>query len=213
MAEISWGHGPSNAFETGVSKGVLYPQNSPGVAWSGLIAVNETPTDAAFRSVYQDGIKVQNTVDLPNYSSTIDAFTYPDEFAELDGTAEVGNGLYVEEQVRREFGLSYQTLIGGATPLKQGHYKLHLVYNAVVLPTNRDYNTLDDTPEAMFFSWEIATTPVTIPGFRPSSHFIIDSRKMGFRQLKEFERVIYGSLDSDARMPSPSELVAIFQNQ
>lgn len=212
MVQIDWGHSPSNTFETGLSKGVLYPPQGPGVPWTGLISVNESPKDAAFRPVYQDGIKVRTSVDLPNYSSVIEAFTYPDEFAELDGTALVGNGLYVEEQARRPFGLSYQTLIGGGSPLLRGHYKVHLVYGAVVLPSNRNYETLDTTPTPIPFSWEVSTTPVEVPGFRPASHFIIDSREVGFTRLKQFERIIYGSHDSNARLPTSSELVAIFKN-
>lgn len=210
MVKIDWGHAPSNSFEAGVSRGVLYPPRGPGVAWSGLISVNETPEDAAFKPIYQDGIKTNTSVDLPNYSATIDAYTYPDEFSEIDGSARVCNGLYVEDQARKPFGLSYQTLVGNGTSTTRGHYKIHIIYKALVLPSNKDYATLDATTTPLAFSWRVSTTPVYIPGFRPTSHFIVDSREVGFKFLKEFEEILYGNRDNNARLPSPQELVAIF---
>lgn len=213
MVKVDWGHSPSNSFETGVSKGVLYPPGKAGVAWTGLISVNETPEGAAFKPKYQDGIKIRTSVDTPEYSSTIEAFTYPDEFSEFDGTTQVAKGFYVEEQIRKPFGLSYQTLIGGGSPLLQGHYKIHLIYNAFALPSNKDYSTLDANPTAMPFSWEISTKPVFVPGFKPASHFIIDSRELGFTFLKDFEGILYGNPSVDARLPTVGELVSIFQNQ
>lgn len=211
MPKLDWGNSATNVYETGVSNGVLYPGNGIGVAWPGLIGINETPKDAAFKPLYQDGVKTHTSMDLPSYSSTLQAYMYPDEFELMDGTAEIAPGLSVEEQSRRPFGLSYKTLLGGESPRYRPNYKIHLVYNALVLPTTKDYQTMTNTSRAMPFSWEISTTPVVLPGIRPASHFIVDTRKLGYMFVQEFERILYGSDNAEARMPSPEELVSIFK--
>lgn len=206
---LTWAAPGSRFFETGVDRGVLYPISGSGVAWSGLIAVTESPTGGEFEPFYMDGIKYQNRTTNEEFGGTLEAYTYPSEFEACDGTLELDEGLYAAHQRRMPFGLSYRTKIG--TDLDQDHgYKIHLIYNAMAAPTVRANTTQGESPEAIAFSWALSATPVKIQGTRPTSHLIVDSTETHPAILSALEDILYGSAAGLPRMPSPLELVALF---
>ena len=198
MARLVWDQAGSRIYETGVSKGVLYPMSSvpgvysPGVAWNGLSSVSESPTGAEVTPIYADNIKYLNLMSVEEFEATIEAYTYPDEFAECDGSAQVEQGLFASQQPRKHFGLCYQTKVGNDLDPDLG-FKLHIIYGALASPTERAYETVNDSPEAMTFSWELSTTPVEVENFKPTAHLVIDSRKADADKLATLLDALYGT--------------------
>lgn len=211
MARIMWNVAGQRTFEAGVDRGVLYLKDAEGVPWNGLVAVSESPTGGDVTPYYIDGIKYLNHVALEEFEATIEAYTYPDEFLQCDGTRSVRNGLFATQQPKHEFGLAYRTLVGNDLEETEFAYKIHLVYNATASPTERANNTLGETTDPFNFSWHIVTKPPTFIGLRPTAHFVIDSRETPSDLLRQIEDILYGSADTPPRLPSVPELLFIFQ--
>ena len=217
MSKLVWDVVGERNYETGVSKGVLYPMVSgaypKGVAWSGLTTVTETASGAEATPLYADNIKYLNLMSVEELGGTIEAYTAPDEFGACDGTAELTTGVSIGQQPRQTFGLAYQTILGNDTENNNHGYKIHLVYGALASPTERSYATVNDSPEAMTMSWEFSTTPVSVTGFEPTSLVVIDSTKVDAEKLAAFEAIIYGSEDQEARLPLPNEVATLLGAQ
>ena len=217
MSKLVWDVVGERNYETGVSKGVLYPMVSgaypKGVAWSGLTTVTETASGAEATPLYADNIKYLNLMSVEELGGTIEAYTAPDEFGACDGTAELTAGVSIGQQPRQTFGLAYQTILGNDTENNKHGYKLHLIYGALASPTERSYATVNDSPEAMTMSWEFSTTPVSVTGFEPTSLVVIDSTKVDAEKLAAFEAIIYGSEDQEARLPLPNEVATLLGAQ
>ena len=213
MPKIKWDQTGERLYETGVSKGVLYPYANntyaKGVAWNGLINVSESPEGAEATPLYADNIKYLNLMSAEEFKATIEAYTYPDEFAACNGEASLEEGVSIGQQKRSQFGLSYQTKIGNDVDSDLG-YKIHLVYGALAAPSEKAYATVNDSPEAITFSWEISTTPVEVPGFKPTASLVIDSTKVNKEKLAEFEAMLYGDESNEAKLPLPSEVATLF---
>lgn len=213
MPKIKWDQTGERYYETGVSKGVLYPYANnayaKGVAWNGLINVSESPEGAEATPLYADNIKYLNLMSAEEFKATIEAYTYPDEFAACNGEASLKEGVSIGQQKRSQFGLSYQTKIGNDVDSELG-YKIHLVYGALAAPSEKAYATVNDSPEAITFSWEISTTPVEVPGFKPTASLVIDSTKVDPIKLAEFEKKLYGDETNEAMLPLPSEIATLF---
>ena len=213
MATLTWDVQSERYYETGVSKGVLYPfkegKYSKGVAWNGLTAVNENPSGAEPTPLYADNIKYLNLLSNEEFAATVEAYTYPDEFAECDGSAELAAGVSVGQQKRIPFGLSYVTKLGNDTDGQDHGYKIHLIYGALAKPTQKNYATINDNPEAITFSWELSTTPVAVPNLKPTACITIDSTKVGSDKLKKIEDKLYGTEAEEATLPTPTELAAL----
>lgn len=219
MARIVWDDIGQRFYETGVDRGVLYlPDQSGvftgGVAWNGLISVSENPSGADPNPQYADNIKYLNLVSAEEFGATIEAFMYPPEFAQCDGSVRVtgANGVVLAQQPRKIFGLSYRTLIGNDVDATDKGYKLHLIYNALAAPSEKAYNTINESPEAITFSWEISTTPVQPPDgalWKPTAIIVIDSTKVASAKLTAFEKTLYGDIAA-AKLPSPSEVITAF---
>jgi hypothetical protein len=213
---LQWDKIGERVYETGVDRGVLYIPNSSGeyeegVVWNGLVSVSESPSGAEPTPQYADNIKYLNLVSAEEFGATVEAFTYPDEFAQFDGTAEVQPGVLVGQQTRGTFGLAYRSLLGDDVDGTNRGYKLHLVYGALAAPTEKAYNTVNETPEAITFSWELSTTPIEVPGRKPSATVVIDSTKVDTAQLQEVEDILYGTEGTEARLPLPAELIDLFE--
>lgn len=213
MSKLKWDQTGERLYETGVSKGVLYPYENNaytnGVAWNGLINVSESPEGAEVTPLYADNIKYLNLMSAEEFKATIEAYTYPDEFAACNGEASLKEGVSIGQQSRKLFGLSYQTKIGNDVNGELG-YKIHLIYGALAAPSEKAYATVNDSPEAITFSWEISTTPVEVPGFKPTASLVIDSTKVDPTKLAEFEKKLYGDETTEATLPLPSEVAALF---
>lgn len=215
MAKIKWDEAGKHTYETGVSKGVLYPATGngtygAGVAWNGLTGVNEAADGGEVSAVYADNIKYLNLLSNEEFKATIEAYTYPDEFAECDGSAELveGSGVVATQQKRKNFALSYQTKVGDDLDPEKG-YKIHIVYGCLASPSDRSYETVNDSPEAMTFSWEITTTPVEVPNLKPTAHIIIDSTKVEPAKLKAIEDKLYGTESEEPAVITPEELITM----
>jgi len=215
MTEIKWDQEGERRFETGVDHGVLYKPDvvtgayEEGFPWNGLISVTESPSGAEANPQYADNMKYLNLTSAEELGGTIEAFTYPPEFGECDGSAEPVEGVSIGQQTRRSFGLAYRTKVGNDLNSEAG-YKLHLIYNAQAAPTERAYTTVNDSPEALTFSWEFTTTAVDVPGFKPSAQLTIDSTKVPAVKLALLEDILYGRDIEEPRLPKPSEVIAIF---
>lgn len=213
MEKIVWDQTGERLYETGVKNGVLYVQESgaypKGVAWNGLTAVTESPSGAEPTALYADDTKYVNLVSAEEFGATVEAYTYPDEFAECDGSASITNGVYIGQQNRKTFGLSYKTTVGNDVENNNHGYKIHLIYGAVASPSEKSYSTINDSPDAITFSWEISTTPVNVTGHKPTASLIIDSTKVDPTKLAKLEDIPYGSNTADARLPLPDEIVSI----
>lgn len=210
MTRLMWNAAGERIFEAGVDRGVLYIEGSDGVPWNGLVAVSESPAGGDVTSYYVDGVKYLNHVALEEFKANIEAYTYPEEFAQCDGTAPVSNGLFATHQPKKSFGLAYRTLVGNDAEGVDHAYKIHLVYNATAAPTERPNSTIGEEVEPANFGWEIITKPPTFTGFRPTAHFIIDSREVPVGLLELIEDILYGSDDLSPRQPSVPELMFIF---
>ena len=214
MAKLVWDESGKRIYETGVQKGVLYVQNElglypKGVAWNGLTAVTESPSGAEATPLYADDIKYLELRSAEEFGATIEAYTYPEEFEACDGSASLAKGVSIGQQDRKAFGLCYRTVVGNDVQGNSHGYKLHLIYGAVASPSEKAYATVNDSPEAVTFSWEITTTPVEIEGFKPTASITIDSTKVNPAKLAELEKKLYGDT-GDAQLPLPSEVKAIF---
>ena len=224
MSKLVWDKTGERYYETGVKNGVLYPIQpdgtySKGVAWNGLTAVTESPSGAENTPLYADDIKYLNLVSAEEFGATVEAYTYPDEFAECDGSASIADGVMIGQQARKIFGMSYKTTVGNDVDGNSHGYKLHLIYGATASPSEKAYATINDSPEAITFSWEIATTPVNVTGFKPTASLVIDSTKADPTKLASLEEILYGkdptseglSDGVEPRLPLPDEIVTIMK--
>lgn len=213
MAKIKWDKTGEHFYETGVKNGVLYVQEGgayqKGVAWNGLTAVTESPSGAEATPLYADDIKYLNLLSAEEFGATIEAYTYPDEFAECDGSASLVDGVMIGQQARKTFGLCYRTTIGNDTNGNDYGYKLHIIYGALAAPSEKAYATINDSPEAITFSWEVTTTPVNVTGAKPTASITIDSTKADPTKLAALEDILYGKdgePGNEPRLPLPDEI-------
>lgn len=214
MAKLVWDKTGERLYETGVKQGVLYIMDAQGtypagVVWNGLTAVTESPSGAEATPLYADDIKYLNLMSAEEFGATIEAYTYPDEFMECDGSAVLVEGAYIGQQPRKTFGLCYRTTLGNDVANDSYGYKLHLIYGALAAPSEKAYATINDSPEAITFSWELSTTPVNVTGHKPTASLVIDSTKVGDEKMAALEAVLYGSESEEARLPLPDEVKTI----
>ena len=213
MTAIEWDAAGKRFYENGTDRGVLYPMTSngsydKGVAWNGLTAVTESPEGAEPTDLYADNIKYATMRSAETFGCTIEAYTYPDEFSECDGSAQIAKGVFAGQQERKGFGFSYRTLIGDDTATSSDDgYKLHLVYGCTASPSEKSYATVNDSPDAITFSWEVKTTPVNVAGFKPTAALVIDSRYADPSKLAALEKILYGDTDNEPSLPLPSEVI------
>lgn len=214
MAKLVWDKTGEHFYETGVSHGVLYPMSEvpgtydKGVAWNGLSSVTESPSGAEVSAIYADNIKYLNLMSAEEFEGTIEAYTYPDEFKVCDGSADLAEGIVIGQQNRRTFAFCYQTKVGNDLNPELG-YKIHIIYGALAQPSERAYETVNDSPDAITFSWEISTTPVSVAGFKPTAHLEIDSTKVSAANLAKIEEKLYGSSDAEPTLLLPDEVLAL----
>lgn len=220
-AKIVWDKTGEKLYETGVKNGVLYPQVNgaypEGVAWNGLTAVTESPSGAEATPLYADDIKYLNLYSAEEFGATIECYTYPDEFAKCDGSAEIATGVSIGQQTRQAFGMSYKTTVGNDTEGANYGYKLHIIYGATASPSEKAYSTISDSPEAITFSYEVTTTPVNVTGFNPTASIVIDSTKVPADKLAKLEEILYGKDPTSEggedgvapRLPLPDEIVTL----
>lgn len=216
MTALTWDVVGERLYETGVDHGVLYIPNNIGVydngfAWNGLVSVTESPSGAEATPQYADNIKYLNLTSVEEFGGTIEAYTYPDEFGQCDGTYAPEDGVLVGQQARSYFGLCYRTKIGSDLDADLG-YKLHLIWGAQAAPSEKAYSTVNDSPEAITFSWEITTTPVAVSGLRPTASITLDSTKVNGTALAALEEILYGSVSNDPALPTPTAVLAMFSS-
>ena len=214
MSKIVWDAIGEHTFETGVRNGVLYLKGvegtyNTGVAWNGLTSVSESPEGAEATDLYADDIKYLTLMSAENFKATIEAYTYPVEFEECDGSATIAKGVVIGQQSRKPFGLCYRTAIGNDTDGNEHGYKLHIVYGCQASPSEKQYSTINDSPEAITFSWEVNTTPVNVNGKKPTATLIIDSTKADKAKLTALEAILYGSEEKEPRLPLPDEIATL----
>ena len=214
MSKIVWDAVGEHIFETGVRNGVLYLKDAQGayntgVAWNGLTSVSESPEGAEATDLYADDIKYLTMMSAENFKATIEAYTYPPEFEECDGSASIATGVVIGQQSRKPFGLCYRTAIGNDTDGNEHGYKLHIVYGCQASPSEKQYSTINDSPEAITFSWEVSTTPVNVNGKKPTATLIIDSTKADKTKLTALEAILYGSDSTEPRLPLPDEIATL----
>lgn len=213
MTVIVWDKTGERYMETGVDHGVLYPKNKdngkyePGVAWNGLTSISESPSGADNNDLYADNIKYATLRSAEDFGCTIEAYTYPDEFAKCDGSEEIAPGVMIGQQNRDIFGLSYRTKLTNDEQIEE--WKLHLVYGCSASPSEKGYSTINDSPDAISFSWEITTTPVNVTGFKPTALLTINTMKVEKDKLKKLEDILYGTEEAEPRLPLPDEVVEI----
>jgi len=215
MTALTWDSVGERLYETGVDHGVLYrPDESgdygSGVAWNGLVTVTEKPTGADSNPLYADNIKYLNLIAAEQFGATIEAYTYPDEFAECDGTATPHAGVVVGQQNRKIFGLCFRTQVGNDIDGTDHGHKLHLIYGCQASPSEKAYGSINDKPEAIAFSWDVSTTPIGVSGLKPTAQLVIDSTKVDAAELATLETTLYGSGGVAARLPLPDEVIGIF---
>ena len=218
MAKIVWDEVGSRLFETGVKNGVLYVQNDEGgydkgVAWNGLTAVTESPSGAEETPLYADDIKYVVFYSAEEFGATIEAYTYPEEFEQCDGSAALADGVAIGQQNRKSFGIVYKTSVGNDVKGQDFGYKLHIIYGAKAAPSEKAYTTINDSPEAITFSWEISTTPVNVTGFKPTASVTIDSTRCDAAKLAELEGKLFGTESEEPTLLLPDEIKAIFDAQ
>lgn len=224
MSKLTWDQVGERLYETGVKNGVLYVYDATkdngegaakggygtGVAWNGLTAVTESPSGAEATPLYADDIKYLNLLSNEEFGATIEAYTYPDEFMECDGSKSIATGVYVGQQARKTFGLCYKTTLGNDTENNDYGYKLHLIYGCLAAPSEKAYATINDSPEAITFSWEVTTTPVEVgTGFKPTACITIDSTKCEASKLAALEAMLFGGDDSEPTLPLPAKVIEI----
>lgn len=214
MAKLVWDATGERKYETGVRNGVLYVMDESGtypkgVAWNGLTAVTESPSGAEATALYADDVKYLNLISAEEFGATVEAYTYPDEFAQCNGEASLVNGVTIGQQPRKTFGMAYRTVLGNDVENESYGYKLHLIYGAVASPSEKAYATINDSPEAITFSWELKTTPVVVNGFKPTASLTIDSTKANAEKLAALEDILFGSESGEARLPLPNEIATL----
>lgn len=214
MAKLKWDEVGERLYETGVRMGVLYPMSSTGTypkghAWNGFTAITENPSGAENTPLYADDTKYLTLTSVEEFGATIEAYTYPDEFEECDGSATIGAGVSIGQQKRNVFGLAYRTTLGNDILGEDYGYKIHLIYGAKASPSGKNYQTINESPEAITLSWEITTTPVAVTGFKPTASLTIDSTKVSAANLAALEAILYGTEDSEARLPLPDEIIEL----
>lgn len=217
MAKIKWDETGEKIYETGVKNGVLYLPNETGayvkgVAWNGLTAVTESPSGAESTPLYADDIKYVELFSAEEFGATLECYTYPDEFAECDGSAEVAPGVIIGQQNRKTFGLCYRTTLGNDVKGNEFGYKLHLIYGAKASPSEKSYSTINDSPEAITFSYEITTTPVNVTGHKPTASLTINSTKVEASKLQQLEALLYGGENTEAKLPLPDEVINLLKS-
>lgn len=223
--KLVWDKTGEHYYETGVKNGVLYPMSASGtypkgVAWNGLTAITESPSGAEATALYADDIKYLNLMSNEEFGATVEAYTYPDEFAECDGSASLTEGVYIGQQARKTFGLCYRTTLGNDSKGNDYGYKLHIIYGAMASPSEKAYSTINDSPDAITFSWELSTTPVAVANFKPTASLTIDSTKVDFAKLAKLEEILYGKDATgednsvgavDPRLPLPDEIANLMK--
>ena len=221
MSKIVWDNTGDRLYETGVKNGVLYPQSNgtypKGVAWNGLTAVTESPSGAEATALYADDMKYLNLYSAEEFGATVEAYTYPEEFGECDGSATIAKGVQIGQQTRKAFGMCYRTVIGNDTEGEAHGYKLHIIYGAMASPSEKAYATINDSPEAITFSWELTTTPVNVTGKKPTASIVIDSTKADPTKLAALEVILYGKDPTtsggndgeEPRLPLPDEIAEL----
>lgn len=223
--KLVWDKTGEHYYETGVKNGVLYPMSASGtypkgVAWNGLTAITESPSGAEATALYADDIKYLNLMSNEEFGATVEAYTYPDEFAECDGSASLTEGVYIGQQARKTFGLCYRTTLGNDSKGNDYGYKLHIIYGAMASPSEKAYSTINDSPDAITFSWELSTTPVAVANFKPTASLTIDSTKVEAQKLAALEEILYGKDGTgedhstgavDPRLPLPDEIANIMK--
>lgn len=216
MAKLVWDKTGERYYETGVKNGVLYVYDTTqkkygtGVAWNGLTAVTESPSGAEATALYADDIKYLNLLSTEEFGATIEAYTYPDEFAECDGSATLSEGVFIGQQKRKTFGMAYKTTLGNDTDGNDYAYKLHIIYGALAAPSEKAYATINDSPEAITFSWEVTTTPVEVTGHKPTASITIDSTKADPTKLAALEKKLFGDEAAEPELPLPDEIATLF---
>lgn len=225
--KLVWDKTGEHFYETGVKNGVLYPLSASGtypkgVAWNGLTAITESPSGAEATALYADDIKYLNLMSNEEFGATVEAYTYPDEFAECDGSAALTDGVYIGQQARKTFGLCYRTTLGNDAMGNDYGYKLHIIYGAMASPSEKAYSTINDSPDAITFSWELSTTPVAVANFKPTASLTIDSTKVDAAKLTALEEILYGKDGTgedgstgavDPRLPLPDEIATLMKAQ
>lgn len=223
--KLVWDKTGEHYYETGVKNGVLYPMSATGtypkgVAWNGLTAITESPSGAEATALYADDIKYLNLMSNEEFGATVEAYTYPDEFAECDGSASLAEGVYIGQQARKTFGLCYRTTLGNDAKGNDYGYKLHIIYGAMASPSEKAYSTINDSPDAITFSWELSTTPVAVANFKPTASLTIDSTKVDPEKLASLEEILYGKDGTgedhstgavDPRLPLPDEIANLMK--
>jgi hypothetical protein len=215
MAKLAWDQTGERVFETGVDHGVLFIPDTngvynEGVAWNGLVTVTESPSGAESNKQYADNQVYLNLISAEEFGATIEAYTYPDEFAQCDGTSTPSVGVSVGQQSRKSFGLVYRTRVGNDVEGTDAGYKLHLIYGATAAPSERAYTTINDSPEAITFSWDLTTAPVQVTGLKPTASLTVDSTKVADTALTNLENILFGTVGVDPRLPMPDEVLAVF---
>lgn len=218
MAKLVWNEAGKRLYETGVDRGVLYVSDGSGgyqkgVVWNGLVSVNESPSGAEATPLYAGNVKYVELMSNEEFGASIEAYTYPEEFEQCDGSAELANGITIGQQPRKSFGLCYRTKIGNDTAGDEHGYKIHLIYGAKAAPTEKSYTTINDSPEAITFSWEITTTPIEVAGHKPTATLTIDSTKVTPTALTAIETKLYGDTTGEATLPTPAEILALIAEE
>lgn len=219
MPVLEWDKTSEHFFEAGVEKGVFYPYNTEtkqydsGFAWNGLTAVNESPSGAEATALWADNTKYLSLISNEEFGATVEAYTFPEEFGECDGTAELAPGIHIGQQKRKTFGMSYVTKLGNDIEGVDYGFKIHLIYGATAAPSAKDYSTINDSPDAITFSWELSTVPVAVTGFKPTAHLVIDSTKVTESNLKKLTDALWGSSTESAHLPLPDEIATLVKGE
>lgn len=216
MARLIWDEVGQRFFETGVKNGVLYVQDNDGsykngVVWNGLTAVTESPSGAEETPLYADDVKYLTLRSAEEFGATVEAYTYPEEFEQCDGSATIAEGVTIGQQARRAFGLCYRTSVGNDIQGQNFSYKLHLIYGCTVAPSEKSYSTINDNPEAITFSWELSTVPVPVEGFNPTASLVIDASKVDEGKMKQLEDALFGADENEAKLLLPNEIMAMLK--
>ena len=216
MARLIWDEVGQRFFETGVKNGVLYVQDNDGsykngVVWNGLTAVTESPSGAEETPLYADDVKYLTLRSAEEFGATVEAYTYPEEFEQCDGSASIANGVTIGQQARRAFGLCYRTSVGNDIQGQNFSYKLHLIYGCTVAPSEKSYSTINDNPEAITFSWELSTVPVPVDGFSPTASLVIDASKVDEGKMTLLENALFGDDENEAKLLLPNEIMAMLK--
>lgn len=216
MARLIWDEVGQRFFETGVKNGVLYVQDNDGsykngVVWNGLTAVTESPSGAEETPLYADDVKYLTLRSAEEFGATVEAYTYPEEFEQCDGSASIANGVTIGQQARRAFGLCYRTSVGNDIQGQNFSYKLHLIYGCTVAPSEKSYSTINDNPEAITFSWELSTVPVPVDGFSPTASLVIDASKVDEGKMQQLEDALFGNESNEAKLLLPNEIMEMLK--